>query len=96
MVLSIPLPRTARSLGHAMRVAVDALVELLTRAWSAHCRLLRENPAYATAAAAGLAAVVGQDSLLDLIAAILAALVGIYAATRGRGRGGITRWEDFA
>jgi hypothetical protein len=74
------LLRAARSFYQSLSALSLRLGDLAQRAWWAHCRLLRDNPAYAAAAAAGVAAIVGQDRPLDLLAAILAALLGIYAA----------------
>jgi len=76
------LTRTAHSIHRAIRALWGALLDRLRQAWEMHRRLLRDNPAYAAAAAAGAATIAGQDSPLDLLAAIAAALLAIYAATR--------------
>jgi hypothetical protein len=80
------LTPTARLAAHAIHEVLDpmieALLERLRAAWDAHLRLLADNPRYAAAVAAGTSALMGQDSPLDLIAAITAALIAIYTATR--------------
>jgi hypothetical protein len=79
-------PTTARLAAQAAYAVldplVDALLEQLRDAWEMHLRLLAENPRYAAAIAAGTAALMGHSSPLDLIAAITAALLAIYSATR--------------
>lgn len=57
-------------------------MDFLRRVWAAHCNRIRENPAYAAALAAGAAAVVSQDTPLDLLAALAAMLLALHAATR--------------
>jgi hypothetical protein len=65
-----------------VRGRLAALVARLRRLWVTHMRLLHENTSYAAAAAAGAAAVVGQDNVLDLLATLAATALAIYASTR--------------
>lgn len=86
--MSHRITRAACSITRAVRRLAAALAEQLRRAWGRHARLLRDNPAYAAAAAAGAASVAGQDNGPDLIAALAAWLLAAYAATRRS----VTRW----
>jgi hypothetical protein len=69
--LACAIRRTTRSLADAARAL-----------WRRHVQALRHNPAYGAAVAAGAAAIAGQEELLDLLAAIAATALAIYAATR--------------
>ena len=72
----------AHTIIHAARTVLHSISEQLRRVWHAHRRLLRTNPAYAAAVVAGVSAVIRQESLLDLAAALGATLLAIYSATR--------------
>jgi hypothetical protein len=61
---------------------IDAMLDQLCRTWQTHLRLLAHNPRYAAAVASAAAGLTGQDSPLDLIAAIAAALLAIHTAAR--------------
>ena len=70
--------RTVRLLHRAVTAAVRAIASRLRAAWHAHRRLLSTNPAYGAALAAGVATVVRQADPLDVIAAIIAAVLAAY------------------
>lgn len=76
------LLRTIRTIGAAARRTLRGIGRRAHQLWMAHQRLLRDNPAYAASATAGAACVAGQESALDLIAAIAATALAVYAATR--------------
>jgi hypothetical protein len=68
--------------GKASQRVLTAVAGWLRRLWTLHRRLLRQNAAYAAAVAAGAAAIVSQDGLLDSLAAVGATLLAAYAALR--------------
>jgi hypothetical protein len=76
------LTRLARRIRCSAKTTLDGLVDELRRLWESHRQLLNHNAAYAGAAAAGASVIVTQDGLVDLLAALVASLLAIYAATR--------------
>jgi len=76
------ITRIARTAVAAARAVLRELGAAVGRLWQTHQDLLRNNAAYGAAIAAGLAAIAGQTSLLDILSAVGATLLAIYAATR--------------
>jgi hypothetical protein len=71
----------ARAAASAFASAARAIPPMLGRAWATHKRLLANNPAYATALAGGVAAIVRQISGERIAIAVLSTLIAVYLAT---------------
>ena len=74
------LPATCRRFA---RQLASAAARHGRRLWSRHCRLLRENAAYAATVAAAAAAAVNQVEWHDLVAVVASAALSIWLAVRG-------------
>jgi hypothetical protein len=73
---------TARAAALAFARAARAIPAMLGRAWATHKHLLATNPAYASALASGVAAIVRQVSGERIAIAVLSTLIAVYLATR--------------
>lgn len=72
----------ARAVAVAMGHALIPGLKHVGRLWATHKRLLASNPAYATALASGVAAIVRQVSGERALIAALSTLIAVYLATR--------------
>lgn len=70
--------RAAAATSHTAVAAVDWLGRRLRPVWAAHRDKVATNAAYASATAAVLAGLLGLLSPRDVIAAVLAAALGVY------------------
>jgi hypothetical protein len=80
-------------LTRAVRAVTDWLSSRLRRARNAHLDAVANNAAYAAATAAVLGGVLGLIPARDVLAAILAAVPGVYARRFGAA-GTTNRWPD--
>jgi hypothetical protein len=72
----------ARAVAAALGRTFRPVALQLGRVWATHKRLLANNPAYATALASGVAAIVRQISGERIAIAVLSTLIAVYLATR--------------
>jgi len=72
--------RVAREATRALSAATRSFTDLMRRAWTRHRHLMGTNPAYRTALVGGVSTIVAQVSLGRLAAAVVLALIGVYAA----------------
>ena len=80
----------------ACRELLAALLAQIRRAWTLHARLLREHAGYAAAITALAAVVAGHDHPADLLAYLVTAALGLFAANRGPQRNpgaGLSPWS---
>jgi hypothetical protein len=76
------LSDAARAAASAFARGARAIPPMLGRAWATRKRLLATNPAYASALASGIAAIVRQVSGERIAIAVLSTLIAVYLATR--------------
>ena len=77
-----------------VRLGVSRLARALRQGWSAHRSQITANRSYLAAVTALATSLVSQTSARDLLAALIAGVLAVYAATQRQLRRRDDGWDD--